>query len=193
MNFKARQKNLREHLATSRFDGLLVSHLPNIRYLCGFTGSAGLLLVQESGSVFITDVRYDTQAHDEVKGAKIIIARKALLEALAEVLAQRKTARRKRAIAIESEHLSVAEKKRLIKFRPASITLKDASAIVEKARMSKDDEELQLIRAAVALGANRNAAVIISRDFGDATAYSMIERDDDGHWRLRWTSARRHC
>jgi hypothetical protein len=47
--------------------------------------------------------------------------------------------------------------------------------------------------AAVALGANRNAAVIISRDFGDATAYSMIERDDDGHWRLRWTSARRHC
>jgi len=153
MNFQARQKNLREHLATSRFDGLLVSHLPNIRYLCGFTGSAGLLLVQESGSAFITDVRYDTQAHDEVKGAKVVIARKALLEALGEVLAQRKAARRKRAIAIESEHLSVAEKKRLIKFRPASITLKDASAIVEKARMLKDDEELQLIRAAVALGA----------------------------------------
>ena len=153
MNFQARQKNLREHLATSRFDGLLVSHLPNIRYLCGFTGSAGLLLVQESGSVFITDVRYDTQAHDEVKGAKVVIAWKALLEALGEVLAQRKAARRKRAIAIESEHLSVAEKKRLIKFRPASITLKDASAIVEKARMLKDDEELQLIRAAVALGA----------------------------------------
>src|SRR5438270_3299829 len=153
MNFKARQNKVREHLATTRLNGLLVSHLPNIRYLCGFTGSAGLLLVQESGSVFITDVRYDTQAHAEVKGAKVVIARKALLEALGEVLAQRKAARRKTAIAIESEHLSVAEKKRLIKFRPASITLKDASAIVETARMLKDDEELQLIRAAVALGA----------------------------------------
>jgi Xaa-Pro aminopeptidase len=68
MNFPARQKKLREHLATTRFDALLISHLPNIRYLCGFTGSAGLLLVEEAGSVFFTDVRYDTQAHDEVKG-----------------------------------------------------------------------------------------------------------------------------
>lgn len=47
--------------------------------------------------------------------------------------------------------------------------------------------------AAVALGSNRNAAIIVSRDFGDATAYSLIERGDDGRWRLRWTSARRHC
>lgn len=47
--------------------------------------------------------------------------------------------------------------------------------------------------AAVALGSNRNAAVIVSRDFGDATAFSLVERGDDGHWRLRWTSARRHC
>ena len=153
MNFHARQNKLRERLATTRFDGLLVSHLPNIRYLCGFTGSAGILLVQESGSVFITDVRYDTQAHEEVKGAKVVIARKALLEAVGEVLAQRKKARRKRAIAIESEHFSVAEKKRLMKFRPAWISLNDAPAIVEKARMVKDGEELQLIRAAVALGA----------------------------------------
>ncbi len=64
MNFLARQKKLREHLATTRFDALLISHLPNIRYLCGFTGSAGLLLVEEAGSVFFTDVRYDTQARN---------------------------------------------------------------------------------------------------------------------------------
>src|ERR1700722_12331292 len=82
MNFLARQKKLQEQLATTRFDALLISHLPNIRYLCGFTGSAGLLLVQESGSVFFTDVRYDTQGRAEVKGAKVIIARKALLNSL---------------------------------------------------------------------------------------------------------------
>src|SRR5579871_2249467 len=93
MNFQARQAKLREHVATTRFDGLLVSHLPNIRYLCGFTGSAGLLLVEEAGSVFFTDVRYDTQAHEEVKGAKVVIARKSLLEALCDFL----TIRRKRA------------------------------------------------------------------------------------------------
>src|SRR5271154_2804122 len=90
MNFQARQAKLREHLATTRFDALLINHLPNIRYLCGFTGSAGLLLVEEFQSVFFTDVRYDTQAHEEVKGAKVIIAHKAGLPALGDFLAARR-------------------------------------------------------------------------------------------------------
>src|SRR5215472_5934623 len=84
MDFHARQAKLREHLATTRFDGLLVSHLPNIRYLCGFTGSAGLLLIEPGGSVFFTDVRYDTQAHAEVKWARVVIARKPMVEAVGE-------------------------------------------------------------------------------------------------------------
>ncbi|MGB8968350.1 MAG: aminopeptidase P family N-terminal domain-containing protein, partial [Candidatus Sulfotelmatobacter sp.] len=84
MDYKLRQNELRRRLASSRLDGLLVSHLPNVRYLCGFTGSAGLLLVEEAGSTFFTDARYDTQAGEEVKGAKVIIARKALLNALGE-------------------------------------------------------------------------------------------------------------
>ena len=153
MNFQARQAKLREHLATTRFDGLLVSHLPNVRYLCGFTGSAGLLLVEESGSTFFTDVRYDIQAHDEVKAAKVVIARKALLEAVGEMLGQRPKRRGKKTIGIEAEHFTIAEKKRLNKFRPAGTFLKDAPAIVEKLRMVKDKDELQRIRAAVGLGA----------------------------------------
>jgi Xaa-Pro aminopeptidase len=153
MNFDARQKKLREHLATTRFDGLLISHLPNIRYLCGFTGSAGLLLVEETGSLFFTDVRYDTQAHEEVKGAKVVIVRKSLLQGVGEWLERRRKRARKWAIGIESEHFTVAEKKRLTKLRPSGVTLKDAPAIVEKARMVKDGDELERIRAAVALGA----------------------------------------
>ena len=70
MNFLARQKKLREQLASTGLDALLVSHLPNIRYLCGFTGSAGFLLVTEAGSVFFTDVRYDTQARERSEGRK---------------------------------------------------------------------------------------------------------------------------
>jgi Xaa-Pro aminopeptidase len=148
MNFQARQARLREHLAATRFDALLISHLPNIRYLCGFTGSAGLLLVEEAGSVFFTDVRYDTQAHDEVKGAKVVIAKKAVLTALGEFLAARGWT-----IGLEAEHFTIAEKKRLAKVRPSGVTLKDAPSIVERARMVKDQDELHRIRAAVALGA----------------------------------------
>jgi Xaa-Pro aminopeptidase len=153
MDFRARQKKLREHLATTRFDALLISHLPNIRYLCGFTGSAGMLLVEESGSIFFTDVRYDIQAHEEVKAAKVAILRKGLLTGLAERL----VGRRKRAggwtIGIEAEHLTVAEKKRLTHLPLSGGTLKDAPPIVERARMIKDSDELSRIRAAVALGA----------------------------------------
>jgi Xaa-Pro aminopeptidase len=157
MNFPARQKKLREHLATTRCNGLLISHLPNIRYLCGFTGSAGLLLVEETGSVFFTDVRYDTQAHEEVKGAKVVIARKSLLPSLGDWLGARRKRARGWTIALEAEHFTIAEKKRLAHIltqaRPGGIWLKDSASVVERLRMVKDGDELQLIRDAVALGA----------------------------------------
>ena len=154
MNFLARQRKLREQLASTRLDALLVGHLPNIRYLCGFTGSAGLLLVTESGSVFFTDVRYDTQARDEVKGAKVIIARKAVVKR-ARGVDWRATARGTKGwtIGIEAEHLTVAERKRLADLLPSGVRLRNAPAMVERARMVKDEAELALIRAAVQLGA----------------------------------------
>jgi len=155
MNFIARQNHLREQLASSAIDALLVSHLPNIRYLCGFTGSAGLLLVEETGSTFLTDVRYDTQAREEVKGAKVIIARKSVLNALGERIAARRRKSRAKGwtIGIEAEHLTVAERKRLADLLPSGLRLRNAPPRVERARMVKDDDELGLIRAAVRLGA----------------------------------------
>jgi Xaa-Pro aminopeptidase len=153
MNFPARQAKLRERLAATRFDSLLISHLPNIRYLCGFTGSAGLLLVEEAGSVFFTDVRYDTQAHEEVKAAKVVIARKAILPSVAEWLGKRRRRARGTVIGVEAEHVTVAEKKRLQDLLPPGTRLSDAPSQVERLRMVKDAEELERIRAAVKLGA----------------------------------------
>ncbi len=153
MDFRTRQKKLQEHLSATRFDALLISHLPNIHYLCGFTGSAGLLLVEETGSVFFTDVRYDTQAHEEVKGAKVVIPRKSLLAGFGEWLGKRRKRAGGLAIGIEAEHFTVAEKKRLSESLPSGVRLKDAPSVVERARMVKDADELKRIRAAVALGA----------------------------------------
>jgi Xaa-Pro aminopeptidase len=150
MNYALRQRTLRDRLATTQFDALLVSHLPNIRYLCGFTGSSGLLLIEEAGSVFFTDVRYDTQAHAEVKSAKVVVARQAVLNAAAERIA---ALRGRKAIGIEAEHATVSERKRLNDLLPARLRLKNATALVERLRMVKDEEELALIRTAVRLGA----------------------------------------
>jgi Xaa-Pro aminopeptidase len=153
MNFPARLKKLREQVASAGLDALLVSHLPNIRYLCGFTGSAGFLVVTETGSVFFTDVRYDTQARDEVKGAKVMIARKAVLSALGKWIGAHRKKPRGWTVGIEAEHLTVAERKRLADLLPSGLRLRNAPAMVERARMVKDDAELALIRTAVRLGA----------------------------------------
>ena len=109
-------------------------------------------MVEEAGSVFFTDVRYDTQAHDEVKGAKVVIARKAVVTALGEWLTRRKRGRG-RTIGIEAEHFTLAEKKRLAEVLPSGVRVKATTSVVERDRMVKDGDELDRIRAAVALGA----------------------------------------
>ncbi len=135
MNFPGRQQKVREVLAKNRLDALLINHLPNIRYLCGFTGSAGFLLVRQ-----------------QEKGAKLGIARHAVLNAVAEWLAGRRKKSSKSTIGIEAEHLTLAEKKRLDDELPAGIRLRNTVGLVERDRMVKDVDELKLIRDAVRLG-----------------------------------------
>jgi Xaa-Pro aminopeptidase len=92
-----------------------------------------------------------------VKGAKVVIARKAALTALGEWLALRKRARGRtmvgRTMGIEAEHLTLAERRRLAEALPSGVRLKETSSIVERDRMVKGSDELDRIRAAVALGA----------------------------------------
>jgi hypothetical protein len=68
-----------------------------------------------------------------------------------------------------------------------------SKAYSERSYGPEETIESSDVLAAALLGGNRNAALILSRDYGDATAYGLLERGDDGHWRSRWTSARRHC
>ena len=57
--FINRQNKLRELLAKNNLDGMLVTNLVHIRYLCGFTGSAGSLVLTHNRCDFITDGNYD--------------------------------------------------------------------------------------------------------------------------------------
>jgi Xaa-Pro aminopeptidase len=156
MDHKGRQQHLRDALSTQRLDALLITHLPNILYLCGFTGSAGALLLTESKIVFFTDGRYSQQARAEVQASRIVIARKAPLAAAAEWLAAHHKGSRPAApfrVGIEGEHLTVAARTRLAAMLPSRFRLREAPPLVEQARMVKDADEIARIRAAVLLGA----------------------------------------
>ena len=155
MDYKGRQRRLQESLPSNRLDGLLVTHLPNIRYLCGFTGSAGALLVSDKKNVFFTDGRYRTQARAEVQGCTLVVSKKGPLGACADWLrASKSRSRMRRRIGIESEHFTVAERIRLDAILPRDLLLRPAPALIERSRMVKDVEEIAQIRYAVLLGAD---------------------------------------
>jgi Xaa-Pro aminopeptidase len=156
MDHRGRQQRLQDSLSTHRLDALLVTHPANLRYLCGFTGSSGALLLTEKKAVFITDGRYTEQARAEVGTAQVVIARRGPLAAAAAWLsAHRKKGRRAPSkIGIESEHMNVAARSRLAGILPSGFRLREAPALVEQARMVKDDEEIACVRSAVLLGAS---------------------------------------
>jgi Xaa-Pro aminopeptidase len=72
-HFISRQEVLKSKLASDGLDGIFITHLTNVRYICGFTGSAGSCLVTPDGSYFLSDGRYTEQANQEVKGCTIHI------------------------------------------------------------------------------------------------------------------------
>ena len=65
-----RQNRLKEVLGDKGLDGMLITNLTNIRYICGFTGSAASCLVTPNGQYFITDGRYIEQSKSQVKDLK---------------------------------------------------------------------------------------------------------------------------
>src|SRR5216684_2262376 len=159
MDHKGRQQRLRSALALHRLDGLLVTHLPNILYLCGFRGSAGVLVLTEAKSVFFTDGRYTIQARSEVQSAQIVIGRKPPLAAAADWLATHRNKKSGRhaspfRVGIEGEHLTLAARNRLAVNLPVNIRLREAPNLVERARMVKDAQEIQRVRLAVLMGAS---------------------------------------
>jgi Xaa-Pro aminopeptidase len=129
-------------------DALLVTHLPNIQYLCGFTGSAALLLVASAGSTLYTDSRYTFQALEEVGDARVKIAKKGLLRALGQDLRGRRGRLR---LGYSPSQVSVAQKRALEGLAGSRVRWVASDNQVEKLRAIKDSSELEKMREAAAL------------------------------------------
>jgi Xaa-Pro aminopeptidase len=71
MDVAARVHRLRAGLDDSGCDALLVTHMVNVRYLTGFTGSAAIVLLTADGMLFVTDGRYGDQAVEQLTAAGV--------------------------------------------------------------------------------------------------------------------------
>src|SRR6202050_3513435 len=159
MNHAGRLRRLTAELDENGLDYLLVTHLPNVRYLCGFTGSAAALLVSDGGCILFTDGRYRTQAREEVADAqvrdvRIVIARQSPLLAAAKWLGARAPKSARVSVGIEPESITVGACDRLGSMLRSKARLRSAPPLAERARMVKDAEEILCIRRAVELGAS---------------------------------------
>lgn len=133
-------------------DGLLVTSLPNIRYLTGFSGSSALLFVSQREALVVTDFRYQTQAAEEVGDrARIVIESQSVWTGLWQQLAQLPNLQ---VLGFESAHLLHRDFQRLVE-HGSRWQWRPTLDLVETLRERKDPEEVALIEeaAAVATGA----------------------------------------
>jgi Xaa-Pro aminopeptidase len=143
---EARQAALRGALEGEGLEALLVTHLPNIRYLTGFSGSAALLLVRPDSTTLITDFRYAVQAPDEAGDSALVeIDQKSVWERLGRVL----TAAPVATLGIEAQALTVRDAERVAGLTRAKLV--PVAELVERLRTVKSPEEVAAIRAAATL------------------------------------------
>lgn len=147
--FPRRVAGLRALLDREQVAGIFVSDLENVRYLTGFTGSNGLVLVTPEAAIFWTDGRYGVQSAREVPGFERIVLPPG--SKLAQAAGERIRGIGPRQIAFEEAHLSVKALRELEAALPAGVRLTGKSDLVESLRQRKDAEEIAAIRRATAL------------------------------------------
>jgi Xaa-Pro aminopeptidase len=147
MSTGSRIERVRGLLERDGLDAVYVASLPNVRYLCGFTGSNGALVIGRSGARFLTDGRYRAQAAEQVAGPEVEIY--GLPEELDRAIGRAVSDFGAVAMGFEAGHLTVAALDRL---RAAhGFELVPTDGLVEGLRMVKEPEELEHIREAARL------------------------------------------
>jgi Xaa-Pro aminopeptidase len=153
MDHLRRIGQLRRRMNRAGLPALLVTHLADVRYLCGFTGSNAALAVTRRAARLFTDGRYISQAAQETQAAKVdIVSGGAATTAVTWLAAQPGI----QGAGYDSTHTTVADFERLKAALPfrlrRSFFTALAAPIVEGLRMTKDADELVLIREAARLG-----------------------------------------
>ena len=160
--FLPRLAHARNEMRALSLDALVVTHLPNIRYLTGFSGSAGIVVLTGDRCGLVVDFRYVTAARaclgsePDLKDAVELVVPP---ESYDETLIARLRATGAHRIGIEAAWMSVSRFNRLSAgLAAASLTplvpsevcpvLVPTERVIERARLIKDDQEIATLREA---------------------------------------------
>lgn len=182
MDVASRLPRLRASLAERDVPALLVTRLPNVRYLTGFTGSAATLLVTAADALFVTDGRYRDRATDELAaaGVRAPVAIAPTVAAQQEILTEAVGGLER--LGLEDQAVTWAQQRQLSEWFPTT-ELVPAGAVVEELRRVKDPGEVDRVRAACAIADDafaallpRLAAGVTELEFAVALEFAMRER-----------------
>ncbi len=158
-DFSKRWRSLRRAMAEQGVEALLVKHLPDVRWLCGFTGSNAALAVTAKKAVLFTDGRYTTQAREETRGARVTIAEKSALKECSALLAESAAK-----VGFDPQVTTVADlalmRSGVDKKKGRGFFVALEKPLVSALRMVKDADELQLMTRAAALGCDLFEAML---------------------------------
>jgi Xaa-Pro aminopeptidase len=171
-----RLARLRAAMAAGGVPALLVSAPANRRYLSGFTGSSGCLIVAPEAALILTDNRYFIQVGREAPAfqlREIANPGRPLPQAVAEAAAELGLD----GLAFEADHLTVAEHGRLTAALGDSVELTPSTGLVERLREIKDAAEIATLRRAAAITDAAIAAVLpqLRPDHSEREAAWMLE------------------
>jgi Xaa-Pro aminopeptidase len=147
-----RLARLRPLVEAAGADSLLVTTLPNIRYLTGFSGSAGLLLVTGDETLLVTDGRYRTQAAEQLDAAglagsvELVVGGGQVQREAVVALAARGGSR----VGLEAENVTWGSQRRWADALMAA-ELVATAGVVEGLRLVKDAGEVARIATAAAI------------------------------------------
>jgi Xaa-Pro aminopeptidase len=189
MDVASRLGRVREGLGPAECDALLVTSLVNIRYLTGFSGSAGMLLVTAHEALFVSDGRYGEQAAAQLRAAgvevDIEIGKSAQqLESLDHRLAGL------RRLGLEADDISWSGKRRLVaalpRYSSANGTVVATGGVVEGLRRVKDAGEIARMELAASIAdvalaqvRERLGGPITESEFALELEYEMRRRGAD--------------
>jgi Xaa-Pro aminopeptidase len=187
MDIASRLPRLRDALATVDLPALLVTSRPNVRYLTGFTGSAGMLLVTGEDALLVTDGRYRTQSAEQVEAASV----DARVEIGSTMADQRAIFTRALAefdrVGLEEYSITWGEQRELAEAFGA-VAIVPAGSPVEDLRRVKDAGEVDRIRTACAIASEAFEALlprlgdgITEQEFALALEFGMRERGASGN------------
>lgn len=151
-----RLRKLRREIRRLGVSAILITNIKNVRYLTGFTGSAGYLLATGNSEILLSDSRYSTQLQDQCPGLEVDIrdANSTMLDSVKRVAGLSKF----QSLAYESKSLTKFEFDRIQSYLDG-VDLVATSGIVEGLRSIKDKTEIAAIRKSICV--NQRAFEVI--------------------------------